>query len=201
MTDLINPYTIIKLTEKIIIYPQQIGSNLINHVRNNLVEAFEKKCNNVGYVMQIYKIASCDGGGINMQNFNGEVVYCVSFFTKLCTPIVGKQIVCVCTTITKGMIIVENGPINCVIINKNISNVKFDIDSDFRIKYLDEDNKSVHLKQTDMVKVTITGMMFNRGDSSIVVTGFLDDIASPSEVGKFYKDLYESTDELPELFI
>lgn len=201
MTQIINPYTILELTERIVVATDQINNHLVDNIKKNLVLTVEKKCNANVFVLQVHNIKKIIGGEINTENFTGEAIYDVTYTAKVCVPILGKQLICIVKQIIPNIIVVENGPIICTITRNNISNTNFNIDDKMNIKYVSDKNTSM-LKVDDYVKITVSGQKFHKGDVDITIVGYLDNIASEEEIKKFYQDLYSYSDKaLSELFI
>ncbi len=199
MNELINPYFEKDLTVKISLSSDKINENITNNIKNELIKKVEKKCLVQGYVMNINKIIDIKGGRVDTENPSCNIIYDVRFNAKICLPIIGKQIICILKESIQGLLMFESGPIECVVTRNNISSEVFNIDNEITYKV---GNEKRVLEVGTYVRISIIGQKYNQNDKTILVIGYLKNIASDSDVEKFYKDLYNnSSNSLKTVFI
>jgi DNA-directed RNA polymerase subunit E'/Rpb7 len=190
---LVNPYIMCEMTKRVPLYPYQMDVNLYKHLKNNLIKSVERKCNNIGYVVKVYKITDYTTGIIEAENLSGNAVYDIRYIANVCKPIEKMQIIVRIDMRTNDNAVnlkaikaikAVNGPIDCVILSNFIDNDNFVINGDGTITC---NSAERHLQNNDHVKVTIQSLSINSGMDKIVMIGFLNDIATEDEVNMYFK--------------
>ena len=125
-----------KNREIVSVSPHQIGNNLYTYLKKNLKEKLENKCNDLGYIVEIFKINEYYAEFIKPSDFSGNCQFAVNYECRICKPqrndiIVGKII-----NINR-MIVAKNGPIDIIIPYDNINNSKFKINNNI-LYYIDK---------------------------------------------------------------
>lgn len=184
-----SPYITTELTTSISLEPSQMNNNIYKNLKNNLVNKFSGKCfKDYGYINKIYDIIKYSDGYIIAENPKSAARFHVTFNCKLCFPLLKKQIICKIDRANRQIMRLNNGPISVLVttkdrINKNI----FYIDQKTGNLMAKKDNKSIPISIGDYVKVTIESRQFNDQDTMIMAMGFLEDIATETEVKESYE--------------
>lgn len=186
MAELISPYKNIELCTKIKIHAHQINNDLYINLKNNLKKKVEKKCNKYGYITKVYKILDHDNGYIVPENLDSSPIFNIRYSCRICVPIASTLIICKIDLMNKVLIKVSNGPIIGIIKINEINKNNFSVNN----------NKILH-KGKDLsidmyVKVLVIKSNLFSGDKRIIILGKLEDIASKSEINKFYKENFDS---------
>ena len=152
----------------------------------------EQKCyKSYGYIVKIFDIHDYKNGIITAENPMASAVFDIKFSCRLCKPLVKQQIIAKVDRLNKLLISLTNGPIRIVItttdrINKDV----FFIDQNRNVRYKDGEKSHV-LSVDNYVKVTIISSRFNDMDTTIMVLGHLENMATEAEIKNFYDELYD----------
>lgn len=195
MTEILNPFIVLNLYSRVVLSPSQLNERMYDNIKNNLIANIEGKCNEDGCVTDIYKIIEYKKGLVNTENYSGSIIFDITFLGRVCVPIRSRQIICLVKNITSTIITCQNGPIRGSINIENINQTNFTLDQSLNVRYKLNGQYQVLSKNKDFVKVTILGIKFNVGDTFIIISGNLDQIASKEEIEKYYDDLYETPDK------
>jgi DNA-directed RNA polymerase subunit E'/Rpb7 len=172
--ELTSPYTNQELNEIISLLPYQMDNDLLIHLKNNLKFKVENKCNKYGYITYVHKIIHTGNGILDANNLSGNAVYNVKYLANICIPINNTQILIHMDIVDNKIIKGTNGPINCIILLKNINMDNFKIKNNGDIIHIETDEI---LKKGDYVKVNILANKFNANDTMINIIGSLDNLA------------------------
>lgn len=194
MSDLGNPYYDIEQYERVMLKPEQMNSDILLNLKINLREKVEHKCNKNGYIDQVYKILQYKDGLLTAENLSGGAVYPVKYHCRIYAPLENTKILGEVTLINRDLIVAINGPIRIFILRNEINSSVFDVVNDYQLK-----DKKGKLKLNDKVVITIKNRRINPGDKTIKCMGYLCDIASESQIKKYYN--VESEDNVPDNFI
>ena len=179
--NLISPNRNIKQSTSISIEPYQLNSDIKNYLKSNLEKKVKRKCNNNGYIDEVYRILEYSDGMMPPENLNGGVIYNITYHCKICIPIENTLIIGQIKVINQELIIAINGPIMIFIPKENIDSNFWDIIDGYKNK---KNNKK--LVTEDFVKIQITDKRINQNDNQIKSIGKLNDYASVDEVNKFF---------------
>lgn len=177
-----------KNREIVSLYPHQIGNNLYTFLKKNLKEKLEGKCNQLGYIIEIFKINKYRSEIINPSDFSGNCKYSVDYECRICKPeknqlIIGKVINII------GIIALKNGPIDIIIKTDNINSKKFKMNNNI-IYYIDDKNKETEIKKNDLLKLRILDIKIFKGDNKIFTIGYLEDIADEEDKKIYFEDMH-----------
>lgn len=179
--ELTSPYKDIEQFTKIKILPHQLNSDIRNNMLLNLKKKVEKKCNKNGFIDEVYRITHNEEGIMPSENLSGNVIYDVSYHSRICIPIENTNIIVQIRLISQDLIMAINGPIVMFISRDNIDTNVWELEDNFRhIK------KKTFLKTNDYVKVKIIAKRINNGDSQIKTMGLLLDYATDKEITNYY---------------
>lgn len=192
-----SPYVNTVLVSYVVLMPNQLDNNLYLYLKSNLVAKHEGKCfKNFGYVSKIFEILDVSDGFIPAENPNSEVKFRVKFSCHLCHPLRKKVIICKVHKMSSQLINVTNGPINAMIVSRNINKDKFFIDSrNGKIMIRGPDNKATELLAGRHVKIRIIQTMFMNDEQIIKVFGELLDVATDKEIKESIEDEYAGIDK------
>ena len=186
------------LTTCVSINPNQFNNNIYMNLKKKLEKQLTKKCyKDYGYILKIYKILRHSIGKISPNNFMSASKFDIEFSCRLCKPINGSQIICQIKKVNSPLISAKNGPILVVIPNEFINGEIFYTDNNNNIRYI-IDQKSHILKPNEFILVTLFRIVYNHGDNEIKTLGRLNNIATKDDVDKYYKDLYDTEDDIVE---
>ena len=192
MSEIVSPYLNTELYSKVALKPYQMNNDIYINLKSNLKNLVEKKCNKYGYVTKIFKILEHSNGLIECGDFSASAIYNVKYSARICIPIENTKIICKIRKMNKVLLIVENGPIMCIIKNTDISNEKFSINNKGNILSI-KNNKE--LKPNDYIIVNIRGKKFMQKDDRILLLGFLEDIAKEEYINKYYEEDLDTNKE------
>lgn len=182
--DLVSPYINTELFSKVPLKPFQMNNDIYINLKGNLKNLVEKKCNEYGYVTKIFKILNHSNGLIESGDFSATAIYDVKYSARICIPIENTKIICKISKMNNVLLIVENGPIMCIIKNTDISK-KFTINNKSKIINI---KSKKELKINDYLIVNVRGKKFMQGDDRILLLGFLEDTATDSQINKYYEE-------------
>lgn len=183
--ELISPYINTTLICPVMLSPSQIDNKIYLNIKTNLTNKLVGKCyKNYGYISEIYKIEEYSDGNIEAEDPSCSPKFIVKFNCRLCIPPKNKEIVFKIDRMNKVLISGVNGPIKTIITNEKINTEKFFIDSNRNIRYKNNNDVLVPGKY---IKVLILSHSFNEFSETILVIGYLQDIANENEV-KYYNE-------------
>lgn len=185
MSEIVTPYLNTELRSKVTLKPYQMNNDIYINLKTNLKKKVEKKCNKYGYVTKIFKILEHKNGLIECGDFSASAIYNVKYSARMCIPIENTKIICKVSKMNSVVLIVDNGPIMCIMKNMDINNKKFTINNKGKILII-KNNKE--LKENDYVIVKIRGKKFMQNDDRILLLGFLEDVATEKEVNKYFEE-------------
>lgn len=186
MSNITSPYINTEYHTCVNLLPHQMNNDVYKHLKINLKNDVEKKCNKYGYLEKVYKITEYKEGNIEPEKF--IPIYKVKFTCRMCIPNINTNLICSISKMNKALIVAENGPIFCLITVKNVNINNFMFDNNDVLNYK---NNGVmeKLKPKDIVKINILARKFYKGDNNIKVIGFLDNIATDEEKQIYYNDI------------
>lgn len=179
--------------ETIELEPHQIKNNLYYYIKENLKKKLEKKCNHLGYIIEIFKINKYIPLEINPASFSGNCLFNVLYSCRICRPQRGDIIVGKIINIS-GIIAAKNGPIDMVIQNENINKKKFIIVNNI-LYYINKNNENIEIKKNELLKIKIIDIHMLKNDDKIFVIGYLEDITNEEDKKKFFDDIYYKQDK------
>ena len=190
---LVNPYIMCEMKKRVSLQPYQMNFNLYNNLKTNLIKAVERKCNDIGYVVKVYKITNYKTGVLDSENFSGNAIYALTYVANVCKPIEKTQIIVkiempsdnnIVNLKTLKAIKAVNGPIDCVILSNLIDTDNFMINGDGTVTCK---RSEAPLQNHDYVKITIQNLNINAGMNNIVMIGYMNDVATEEEVEMYFK--------------
>lgn len=173
--------------------PYQIGDNLYYHIKENLKKKLEKKCNHLGYIVEVFKINKYTPLVINPYSFSGNCPFNVLYSCRICKPQKGQIIVGKIINIS-GMIAAKNGPIDMIIQSDSINKKKFMINNNI-IYYTDKNKKKVEINKNELLKIKVLDIHMLKNDNKIFVIGYLEDITEEEDKKQFFDDIYYKQDK------
>ena len=178
---LVSPYRNIKQNARISIEPYHMNSDIRNNMKIVLKKKMEKKCNNEGYIDEIYRITEYSDGYMPPENLNGSAIYDITFHCKMCTPVVNSIIIGQVRVINQELIVAINGPIM-------IFNPKDNIDKNIWNILDGYINKTTNIKLLlgDYIKIHIVDNRINQNDIQIKAIGRILDIPTQNEIDNFF---------------
>jgi DNA-directed RNA polymerase subunit E'/Rpb7 len=189
--NLVSPYRNIKQYTRISIEPYHMNSDIILNIKLILKKKKEKKCNNNGFIDEVYRILEYSDGMMPPENLNGCIIYNITYHCKICIPIENTLIIGQIKVINQELIIAVNGPIMIFIPKENIDSNFWDIIDGYKNK---KNNKK--LVTEDFVKIQITDKRINQNDNQIKSIGKLNELASDDEVNKFFGSKVNKSNEI-----
>lgn len=183
-----NPYINTALFTTVILHPSQLNNNLYLNIKQNLIDRLEKKCyKNYGYIIKIFKVLEIGDGKLVPEDISASVTYNVKFSCKLCHPLEDTYIICKIEQITDVFITLRSDPISVLITQERINGEKFYKDRYGNIKV----KNGSTLTEGTFMKVKVLTKSLTNGETTIIVIGFLEDIATDDEVSKYYENIYQ----------
>lgn len=178
---LISPYRNIKQFTRISIEPYHMNSDIKNNMKLVLKKKVEKRCNNNGYIDEVYKILEYSDGRMPPENLSGSAIYDIAYHCKICIPIENTVLIGMIRVINQELVVAINGPIMFFLPKEHVDTNMWDIPDGYM-------NKTAKKKLTtgDYVKIQIIEKRINRNDSQIKSIGKLLDFASSEEVEKYF---------------
>ena len=176
-----SPYRNIKQCTRISIEPYHMNSDIILNMKLILKKKKERKCNNNGFIVEIYCILEYSDGMMPPENLNGSIIYNISYHCKICIPIENTIIIGQVKVINQELIIANNGPIMIFIPKENVDTNFWDIIDGYKNK-----NNNNKLLIEDYIKIQITNKRINQNDHQIKSIGKLIEVASLDEVEKYF---------------
>lgn len=178
---LVSPYKDIVQYTKIKILPQHMNADIRTNMKLNLKKKVEKKCNNNGFIDEVYRIVEYDEGLLVVENLSGSVNYNIKYECRICIPVENSVIIGRVKIKNPELIMVINGPLYIFIPKDNIDTNIWNINENFM------NNKTkTKLKEGDFVKIQIVNKKINQNDYQIKCIGRLLDYASEEEVTNYF---------------
>jgi hypothetical protein len=156
-------YNKILITRKIPLSITNVGNNILNTIKNTLVQQLEGKCVVEGYIRP---------GSVIIQNYSSgelygaKVLFDVVIECDVCSPVEGMEIECIAKNITKAGIRAE------IEVNDNNQNNQ-KMDSSPVVIFLARDHhKSPYfttVKLNDKINVRVIGQRFELNDKYVSV--------------------------------
>lgn len=193
------PYFNTYLYSNVSLHPSQMCNGIMTYLKENLIKKIQNKCyKSFGFVTKIYNIKITKSGIIVPEDTSSSALFEVKFSCKLCKPILNTEIVCEIVNIIKNTIYLKNGPINAVIcvtdennkVNINLEN--FIIKNNAVLYKLDKNNAKT-LNPGTFVKIKIIQLQFKDRSTHIRVEGYLERLATESEIDETIK-VFEDDD-------
>lgn len=190
MTDkLVVPYYILELYGKVQLHPHQMNNSIRLNLKQNLKSKLVGKCDNSGFIMNIYKILDYNDNTMSPEDLSASCIYNVKYAARMCKPVVYSNIICKIEQTSKVLIKSSNGPIICITKTEDLNDQHFMIDNDDNI-IVNEENRA--LKEGDYVVVNIKKIIFFKKDRHMKMMGTIDRIPTQEEVEKYF---YSPVDE------
>jgi len=178
---LISPYRNIKQYTRISIEPYHMNSDIKNNMKLVLKKKVEKRCNNNGYIDEVYKILEYSDGRMPPENLSGSAIYDITYHCKICIPIENTILIGMIRVINQELVVAINGPIMFFLPKEHVDTNIWDIPNG----YMNKTSKK-KLSTGDYVKIQIIEKRINRNDSQIKSIGRLLDSATMEEVEKYF---------------
>jgi DNA-directed RNA polymerase subunit E'/Rpb7 len=173
-----------------------MNADIRTNMKLNLKKKVEKKCNNNGFIDEVYRITEYDEGLLVVENLSGSVNYNVKYECRICIPVENSVIIGRVKIKNPELIMVINGPLYIFIPKDNIDTNVWDINENFMNK-----KTNTKLKEGNFVKIQIVNKKINQNDYQIKCIGRLLDYASDDEVSKYFGSVIheeETEDEVEE---
>lgn len=202
MMKLVSPFKYYKQNTNISIEPYYMNSDIRNNMKIVLKKKVEKKCNENGYIDEVYRIMNYDDGDLIAENLSGNVIFNVNYHCKICIPIENTIIIGQVKVINQEVIVCINGPIMIFITKDNIDTNIWEISDGYLHK-----PKKGKLAVGQYIKIQILNKNINQGDVQVKAIGVMLDYATPAELTKYYGNVVEeppineSLDESENSFI
>jgi DNA-directed RNA polymerase subunit E'/Rpb7 len=183
---LVSPYKDIVQYTKIKILPHHMNSDIRTNMKLNLKKKVEKKCNNNGFIDEVYRIVEYDEGLMVVENLSGSVNYNIKYECRICIPVENSVIIGRVKIKNPELIMVINGPLYIFIPKDNIDTNVWNINDNFM------NNKTkTKLKEGNFVKIQLVNKKINQNDYQIKCIGKLLDYASEEEVNKYFGSIIQ----------
>lgn len=185
-----SPYINTTLVCPIMLFPNQMDNKMYLHIKDNLINKLVGRCyKNYGFIKEIYKIDEISDGVIEPEDPTCSSKFTVKFTCRLCIPIKNKEIIFKIDRMNKALISGVNGPLQAIITPDKINKDKFYPDN----------NRNIRIRGTsdvlvpDMyIRVLVLSSSFSDYERTILVIGFLQDIASKEEYENFVDHNYNN---------
>lgn len=198
--EITNPYINTKLSATVGLRPDQMDNKFYIYLKENLKKKLEGKCYlDNGYIEKIYRITNHDSGIIDGENLHGSAKFKVDFALKLCRPLARTNIIGKVMKVNKALLAIENGPIVILITGKRYNKDIFFTDNNNSLRYKLADDKSEILKTGTYVIVNIESIVFYHGDEKIIVIGYLQNIATDTQVKKYHDDINDEDSNIIDI--
>jgi len=198
MNTINNPYITTYLTTTVRILPREMDNNIRKYIKSNVDREHSGKCfGEYGFIAKIHEAEIISDGLIIPEDPMCCATYNVRFMCTLCRPLQNSVVVAKIIGMSEQLIFMSYGPFEIIVktingINKNLFTFNHNLS---RWTYKKSDDKSVQkfmvLKNDAYLKVKILSKKIVDKTKQIICIGFIDDIASNSEIEKSIKDMYE----------
>jgi DNA-directed RNA polymerase subunit E'/Rpb7 len=185
---LTSPYRNIKQNTNISLEPYYMNSDIRNNMKIILKKKVEKKCNENGYIDEVYRIMKYEDGNLVSENLSGNVIFNIHYHCKICIPIENTIIIGQVKVINQEVIVCINGPIMIFITKDNIDTNIWEISDG----YLHKPRKE-KLMVGQYIKIHILNKNINHGDVQIKAIGIMMDYATTDELTKYYGNIIEES--------
>lgn len=185
---LTSPYRNIKQNTNISLEPYYMNSDIRNNMKIVLKKKVEKKCNENGYIDEVYRIMKYEDGDLIAENLSGNVIFNVNYHCKICIPIENTIIIGQVKVINQEVIVCINGPIMIFITKDNIDTNIWEISDG----YLHKPRKE-KLIVGQYIKIHILNKNINQGDVQVKAIGIMMDYATTDELTKYYGNIIEDS--------
>jgi len=182
MPQLVSPYKDVEQHTVVSLEPYQMNSDIAINTKINLKNKVENKCNKYGYIVKVHKILETSDGNLPAENFSGNAIYDIKYHAKICIPINNTYIIGKIMVSNKKLIVATNGPIRIFIPKNNIDTTNFEI----RNNDLFHKKTNKNLDLDTYIKVLILNHKISQNSTEINSIGILNNIASDSEIKKFF---------------
>lgn len=176
-----SPYKNTKQETKISLEPYHMNSDIRNNMSIILKKKVEKKCNEYGYIDEVYRIIKYSDGNMPPENLSGISFIDIEYHCKMCIPCENTTIIGQIKVLNLEIIVCVNGPIMIFITKDNIDTNTFVINDGYVNK-----NTKKKLVNGDFVQVKILNKRINNGDSQIKTIGILIDNATSEQVSSYF---------------
>ena len=188
--NLSSPYRNIIQNTNISIEPYYMNSDIRNNMKIVLKNIVEKKCNENGYIDEVYRITNYKDGNLISENLSGNAIFNVSYHCKICIPIENTIIIGQVKVINQEVIVCMNGPVMIFITKNNIDSNIWEISEG----YLHKEKKD-KLSIGQYIKIHIINKNINQGDIQVKAIGILLDYPTTEELNKYYGNIVETDTE------
>jgi DNA-directed RNA polymerase subunit E'/Rpb7 len=196
-----SPYINTKLYTLVPLKADQMDNKIYLNLKKNLESKLVGKCyKNYGIVMEVFQISQYNEGVIEAENFSSSAIFEIEFSCRLCSPLIGKDIICEILVLTKLFITAKNGPIIFIVPNKDINDKVFKTDNKYNYLY-NKDDKMTQLEKGDHVQIKIIQLAFNNGDAEIIGMGSLINMADSKQIEGYYNDMHKKDDIMVDIDI
>jgi DNA-directed RNA polymerase subunit E'/Rpb7 len=178
-----------KIKTNIQILPQELTNNISLVVYNKLVQKFEGKCSNYGYIKNnSIKVLKRNYGEFIKEHFNGAIVISVFFSCLVCNPAQHNYLTCKVVVLNNMGIKAEyRDENNYIIIEALIPRLTAGI-----ISEIDLDK----IKEGDIINIEVCGKRLNINDTKIdIIARAIKEIPDKN---KLYYDYYDHTKKYDE---
>lgn len=184
--NLVNPYRLLIMATRVELLPEQMNNQIPINLKENLRKLKEKRCNKYGYIEKIHRIIEYFEGEIYPENLSASAVFNVRYSALVCLPINNMFIVAKIEQITKSMTVCIHGAMRIVIKPNKLNETNFITNQEGNI--VNRKTGDI-LKQNDAIIVRVIDHTFRKNDHQIVVLGYLDDVATPEQVEKYFMNI------------
>ena len=153
----------------VLLHPPEIGGNFMDMLQHRLRASFEGKCSRHGYILPgsvaVHRVLSAR---VETVSLNGDAVYDVQYFARICNPSVGQVLAARVISMNKFGVLVHSGVqapdgtflpvIESIIVRNEPEQAPNEIDLDT-------------LSAGDQLFVEILGKKFELDDEKISVIG------------------------------
>ncbi len=186
VSNLHSPYINTNLVCPVMLFPNQMDNKMYLHIKDNLINKLVGRCyKNYGFIVKIFKIDEISDGIIEPEDPTCSSKFVVKFSCRLCIPIKNKEIIFKIDRMNKALIGGVNGPLQAIITPDKINPNKFYPDN----------NRNIRIRGTSdillpemYIKVLVLSSSFSDYEKTILVIGYLQDIATEEECEKFMKN-------------
>jgi len=199
-----NPYISTYLTGTVRILPREMDNNIRKYIKLNLEKDHNNRCyQDYGYIVKIHELELINDGRIIPEDPMCCAKYDVKFLCTLCRPINNTYIIAQINGITDKLIILKNGPLNIIIkpfnslnkdkftYNQNLSSWIAKKESSTKNEAQQLQQKFIILKKGTYIRVKITSKKIIDKSNEIICFGFMEDIATDSEIETHIRQIYE----------
>ena len=198
-----NPYISTYLTSSVRVLPREMDNNIRKYIKINLEKEHINKCfQDYGCIVKVHDVEIISDGKIIPEDPMCCAKFDVKFLCSLCRPINNTYVIAQISGISEKLIILNYGPLNIII--KTANNINRDIfmfnqnlstwvakKSNSKNDKNEGTQKLIVLKKNSYVKVKITSKKIIDKSKEIICFGFIEDIATNTEIENSIKQAYE----------